>query len=1528
MDYIGRALVSEALQEWREQLATSATVSPLRDLVSAGADVVDLRGAHPAGIAPLFAGRPTLISALIRDEAPQAAALHRIGLIYRQATQVKAASGVWTAAMSVGTATWTQDGARREVPVLLRPMLVEAFNDRDFYLTLLDGVTLNPIVATELRTRGDTASLADLVPPPGAGKAFDPRPIWNALRERGTLFGEDFAVVENLLVGAYDDPEQRLLDDLDDCDAVIGASDILAAVAGDQDAAQLLASPLPAFPKGDRDPFAERGIGDLDDNQFAALDVIATGRSVFLQAPPGADALSMAAAVAADAAASGKVVAVVSGSDGAVAGVGRCLDDLGAGDLYIDGHSRTWNAEARARLLSAITLGAVDVDDAQLREGGEAMLRARHGLQQRFDSLHRPHRPWGVSAFEAVQAVVRLTSSDPSPGTAVRLGADAGAIVADHGFASVAAELVAHLGETAAAENRAAQEPEADDAAETSVPAEDLVPWWSATTDDAEVGAKYDEALATILVRQIPKMRTEAALAAHETGVDQAPSLAVWADQVTMFDDIRATLDVFSPAVFHRSLHDLVAATAPSSSPRYQDVPRRDRRGMVRRAVELLRPGRGKENLHENLVNAHEQALKWRAHSPSGGWPVVPDDFDIFSERLHNSAELWGLIVEAVEQASGEEKLAEQPWDHMVSVLSRLAEGIPGSLDAVEAVPIEADIEAVGFAELLADLHDRGAGPEQVRRDLEFSWWAAAFDSIVAADVRLTETGALGKAVDAFLDRDTAFGASRVGPLMRAVAERRRTAIARHPHYARDLFAALVEGGDGSLKELWRDYAPLVTALRPVVIAGAEQVARMAPASRCIDLAVIVAGESLALAELVSTLARARQVVVLGDAQTATRSGVAALARLLPHIVMHAVPQPRDPRVTAVLASAAYGRSLSALPAAEERGGLAVTVLDAVGAPVAGAVEVESTRAEVTAVVDHVARVRASLPRRALAVVAGNDLHGSRIVDALRERDARLANVVHVMNLGDSAGVVADEVVVSLGYAADARGVAPAKLGALSETWGRQALVQALVVSTERVSVFTALNPTQLSGAASRAQEGHGIDDLRDLMSSVDLPVVTPERPDPGPSDWLLADIAGRLRRHGLAVRLRYGVGSDTIAMVVGGRHDRTYQVAVVTDEAAAVGAASLRDRMRWQYSTLEALGWKVVSLWTLDVFMDPDSAIEQVLDALGESRPEDGPGGTAAIGTAAIPTVGAGTVREVTQPALDIEVERVELPPEHDALDAAREDGNDFAIADLRVEDSGFGSHDAADAVAGTGDDPHPQTLGISALIDEQIGGEPAVPESVGSEAVAVDAERPADAPQFAKVADTAEVERVDEENVVGQQHDAVDGDDAVDDQSADAEELSDDLADDGSDEEIVVPELAPDSGPTPLPSFSMGFGVPKLAAPVVSMETSAADVSTVGTDASRDASDTDGGEADNTMADAEDATGESVEHASAETEDEVAAPKPKAPEPDVKARHRGADRPLIPTRAWEDVDEAWGGSHGGSSRDEEIKRDKPPHW
>ena len=1403
VDYISRALIADALAEWREHLRSAATVSPLRDLAASDASVIEINSAHPSGLAQLFAHRTTLLSTLMQDAAAYRNAAHRGAMILGTAERVQAESGAWTAALVVGTACWEDV----EVPLLLRGLSLERAREDDLAITLRHDVWLNPVFLTMLRERGNESPLAELAARSIDGPQFDPRPTWTAIRDLGHLFGEDFEVRERLLIGAFDDPEQRLLDDVDDLDALIGASDIIAAAAGDSDARTILAEPVPRPSAGDRDPFGERGIGDLDDVAFAALDVIASGRSVVVAAGAGSDPIGFAAAVAADFAASGRTIAVVTGSDRVAAGVGARLDALGAGDLYLTGAAEAWNADARARLLSSLTLDPPHVDEEAIRALGERLVDSRHELERRLAALHRTHRPWGVSAFEAVQAIVRLTSGEVQPVTGIRLGRDAGAAVAERGLAGTAAAIVRRIhGEDDAPPTTAfAPATAALEAAAMRPPK----PWWEELADP-EHGARLDEAVAT-LVRNFTAMRNEAANAAHETGLDPAASLAAWAEQVTLFTDVRETLEIFSPAIFHRSLTDLVAATAPPGSPKAAEFSRRERRALVRRAGEMLRPGREEEPLHERLIAAHEESQRWRAHCSAGGWPVVPDAFDAYASRLDRVQQAWSVFVSALPPEEAEE-LALLPWDELAADLDRRAEGIPGGIDHAPARPASIDLDAPGFAELLRSIDERKPSPEQIRADVEFAWWSAAFDALVEEAPELTEYGAIGAALETYLAHDAAFSDARIGPLMRAAAERRRAAIASHADHARDLFAALVEGAGGSVRELWQDFAPVATALRPVVIASAVQVPRMLPPSRCVDAVLVVGAESLAFAELIPAVARTGQVVLVGDPASATRSAVSVLSELLPSLTLHALPGARDPRVTRVLSELVYGRSLLPVPPPGdgEDARLEVMALDAVASPAVGADIAESSRAEVKAVAEYVARAADSVPRRSLAVVAGNELHAARIADAIAERSRRLANETPVVALGAAGGLSVDHVIFALGFARDTKSVLPASLGVLGGPGGAAALAQAVTASTEALTVVTSLEPHHLTSLAAAAEPGHGIGGLRELILAAERPAVAPERPRPGPSDWLLADVAGRLRAEGYAVRLRYGFGADAIPMVVGDPHSRGYSVAVVTDEAANSGAATLRDRVRWQYAHLEALGWRVVALWTIDVFMDPEAAAADIRKAVAGEAPGSG--------------------------AADIAAEA----PEPFAEEAPKEPRPENLFDDIvTFEGEWFPGPEPDDGPEPAPEEPdvpddawiapapeYVEPAGV-AEFPEEPEPEPTVPEEPEPEPVALAEPEPRPEPE-------APPEPVDE-TPVPVEIEAEDEDDIID---------------------------PHDTGPR-----DEG---PASARPV------------------------------------------------------MPTPQPVAPGPTT----RGTERPLIPTRAWEDDDRGWGASPTSPSREDEIKREKPPHW
>ncbi len=1227
VDYIGRALVADALRIWRRDLEGEGTSSLLRDLSGSSGRVLNLAGAHPSGLAQLFAERPTLVSSLFRESDDRAGALAVVRVALEQAEAARVTSGVATGGLVVGTLSWADGTAGRLVPLLIRPVTFEASRDDDVQIILHHSVSLNPVVAAELRDKVPDRSFDDIVEATLKGPEFDPRPLWMEIRGLTDAFGDDVEVDEVLLLGSFDDPEQRLLDDLDECSHLISSSAVLAAVAGDRTVREELEEALPAPTPGDRDPFAERGLGDLDDVQFAALDVIATGRSVFIQVPPGGDAVGTAVAVAADGAASGKVVAVVAGETRSIAAVVQELDRAGVGELYINGADARWNTTARTRVLEAMTSSSPPIDEAELREVGGKLVAARTELRERFEELHRRRSPWEVSAYRAVQEIVRLTSAANPPSTPVRIGSSAISYIVERGIEMVAAAAAKEYEARVAAETQGVlfaegagpdsregttdgdagtgedrtSDPVPESPSSDAEQAEPKRQWWEGVILDLEKGAEVDQALAAFLLKHLPRLRESSERAADDVGVDPAPSFRAWLDQVALFDDVRSTLDILSPAAFTGALSDLIAATAPEGSDAAAQLSRREVKSLRRQARELLRPGRPVEALHGALVEAHGRAVRWRAQCGAGGWPRVPDDLDAYAKANDEAWTLWARLAPVVEAVVGKGRLAERPWGEFQAVLESLTETRRLPLEESEVRDTREHLVGLGLEVLFDELASRSVSPSDAVAEIEFAWWASAFEAILTQAPTLTQYGAIGQAAERFLECDRQFGEMRVHPLMRAAGERRRLTIAQRQDDARDLFATLVEGGDGPFRDLWARFPELVGALRPVVLCSTDQASDLIPPERVIDTVVLLGIESASFAELVPALSRSTQVVALGDAHTATRGAIPALTEVLPSLVLHARPEPRDPRVTAVLSEFGYGPELEALPAAQGGGTFEFVAVDGIAAPAPGTVGVETTPAEVATVCVKVAE-RAGDSR---AVIAANDAHAVRIREALEDWDGGQHRDVPVFTLGRAAGVEADVVVLSLGYGPDTRGEYPERLGVLSTALGGAALRQAIVAGRRDLVVVTSLPQKYLGWATGQGSPGHGIDAFADLVAMSEtgpLPLRGAE------GSWLFTDLARRLR-DALEVRQRYGAGGDTIPLVVGRRGEEPW-VAIVTDEEPPTTKTSLRDQVRWQRARLEALGWTVVPLFTLDVFMDPEAAADQVRAVFGlETRtPEPEP--------------------------------------------------------------------------------------------------------------------------------------------------------------------------------------------------------------------------------------------------------------------------------------------------------------------------------
>ena len=89
-------------------------------------------------------------------------------------------------------------------------------------------------------------------------------------------------------------------------------------------------------------------------------------------------------------------------------------------------------------------------------------------------------------------------------------------------------------------------------------------------------------------------------------------------------------------------------------------------------------------------------------------------------------------------------------------------------------------------------------------------------------------------------------------------------------------------------------------------------------------------------------------------------------------------------------------------------------------------------------------------------------------------------------------------------------------------------------------------------------------------------------QPRPDASNVLIGDLADRIRERGLNVAVDYGLDNGMRLPMVVGAKDKPYTLAVFTDDAQFMGIQSTRERHRILQQEMGALGWSVMTIWSV----------------------------------------------------------------------------------------------------------------------------------------------------------------------------------------------------------------------------------------------------------------------------------------------------------------------------------------------------------
>lgn len=1252
-----------SLRAWTQQMDAYTGPDTLLDFNQVDNVCIDLTEANSSGQAQLLMQRPTRLSTMIHQNTPAYdRAVRSARALRTKIHELSVGHGLDAAYLAAGTASWladpVADGLRRFIaPVLLAPVTVKLRPDhKDFELHIVGPAHLNPALVRRLREdHGVELTTAEMSRLAYGTRKLDPAPVLETLRQLAVEV-PGMHVEHQLVVSTFADLHERPADE-----HVVARTRLVQDLArlknsevGKLPVVHTLTNDAPALDQ--RDPADELLLTDLDANQQEVVDLAEQGKTFVVGTPVGTAAVDTVVSTVGALVHRGRSVLVLGESRTTLAAFNRAWNRTGLDSLVLPLGSHLSPDDVAERLVRAVARNE-RTQEPHTEPIREALQRTREQLRVHEESLHTRRPRWQASPYEAMQALAELTARDPGPQTTVR-------------FRRSVLDAVSHRGEVRRQLQRAAALGAFD-------PATLAGPWHGARlVNDDEARQAHD--LAKSLLLELTTLSTAMRHVLGVSGLRVGSTIAEWEQQLELVIDVGNSLRHLTPDIYDRPVTDLIAATASASWRRDHEIELSGlQRSRLRKAAkEYIRPGVHLSDLHAALVKVQSERDRWRQWATTLEQPAVSDRAEE-TLRTHRRfrEDLEGLAI-ALEGSVTAARLETATVDELQVILDELINDEAHLSTLPERTVLLEDLRARGLGEFLADLESRGVPAEQVDDELELAWWQSVLEAMISGDdfVAMPDGSQLRRTESAFRRADSAHIAAAPARLEHELATRWARDAKRFPREARTL-RDMLRSGRVRTEELDR-VQRLTPSLVPVWTASPLVLTATLGDEQAVDAVVILDAESTPLAATLPAVVKAEQVIAFGDPHaggpqpftvaprvsardtpqpvTEVDSAFETLSRVVDSRSLTSVRRPMDPRLFSYLNEAFYDGALTRVPYASELMGAttglsAEYVVDGVGVLTAGSEGVQAPAAEVQRTVDLVFAHAARHPERSLAVVTASAMHAARVAQAVQRRlresgeSAEFFAPGHesfrVVELHRAAGIERDTVIFSLGFGRTTSGRSTPQLGSLSERDGRQAFVRGMTRSRRHTHIVTSIHPKDTE--LRRLQ--HGAKDMYHMLEVLFGEETTSERApapvdDPGAAtDALVADLARRLRAAGATVHTGYAHAVDMAAhadaeslsagaVLHRGDDDAPVRipVALQSDGSDRSRALSVRERSRLIPQHLERAGWNYVSLWSVEVFTDPQTVAGLVQRYLGL------PGGEAGSAAAQAPGAGQGSADRV----------------------------------------------------------------------------------------------------------------------------------------------------------------------------------------------------------------------------------------------------------------------------------------------------------
>lgn len=441
------------------------------------------------------------------------------------------------------------------------------------------------------------------------------------------------------------------------------------------------------------------------------------------------------------------------------------------------------------------------------------------------------------------------------------------------------------------------------------------------------------------------------------------------------------------------------------------------------------------------------------------------------------------------------------------------------------------------------------------------------------------------------------------------------------------------------LRQLATEMGESFGHLAPCMLMSPLSIAQYLPADQeLFDLVIFDEASQIAPWDAVGSIARGKQVIIAGDPkqmpptnffQRAASDGdfdgevEGDLESILDECLAVGIPRhsltwhyrSRHESLIAFSNHSYYGGNLITFPAAETRES-AVTWRRVEG--VYSKTKARTNQDEAEAIVEEVVR-RLRDPefnqrRWSLGIITLN-ADQQRLVEDLLDQSRRQhpeiephfdqsqAEPVVVKNLETVQGDERDVILLGIGYGPKEPGAQTMSMnfGPLNRDGGERRLNVAVTRARNEMVVFTSFDPSMIDLNRTSAR---AVRDLRHFLEFADRgPRALTEAVKGSMGGYespFEEAVATRLQEKGWEVVPQVGVSRFRVDLgIVHPRRPGDFLVGVECDGATYHSAATARDRDKVRAAVLEGLGWKLLRVWSTDWFIDPETELSRLDEAM-----------------------------------------------------------------------------------------------------------------------------------------------------------------------------------------------------------------------------------------------------------------------------------------------------------------------------------------